>query len=262
MAALAAVQTIGAKTFLRPCVHEDGTAAACAGAGTWLLALLGGVLTALTPGTLQPTEGSVFLEVDAGDHGSAAPEAEKEEPRADWASKNAQTKKPETQTAAGDRAGEDLYSLPDAELSRLRNRHIALIPQGRSAIDTLTVKENILLPAYMYNSASDGAEEEALRWMETLGIGALADSSPGELSGGELRRMSIARALCAHPGILLADEPTGDLDDENTALVLRVLREAAEAGAAVMIVSHENETLKYADRAWRMEAGALAPIGA
>ena len=95
--------------------------------------------------------------------------------------------------------------------------------------------------------------------LETVGIAELAQARPGELSGGEMRRMAIARALIMKPGILLADEPTGDLADENTGIVLRLLRGVADTGTAVLLVTHEAEAAKYADSVWRMNAGTLEP---
>ena len=153
--------------------------------------------------------------------------------------------------------GTDIYSLDDEGLSKLRNEKIGVVPQGKSALETLTVMENILLPVSLYGKASNVQAAEA--WLEKLGIASLRDAMPGELSGGELRRMAVARALIGCPDALLADEPTGDLDDENTKLVLSVLREAADMGAAVLIVTHENEALSYADQAYRMQNGLLEP---
>ena len=153
--------------------------------------------------------------------------------------------------------GTDIYSLDDEALSKLWNEKIGVVPQGKSALETLTVMENILLPVSLYGKASNVQAAEA--WLEKLGIASLRDAMPGELSGGELRRMAVARALIGSPDALLADEPTGDLDDENTKLVLSVLREAADMGAAVLIVTHENEALSYADQAYRMQNGLLEP---
>ena len=96
--------------------------------------------------------------------------------------------------------------------------------------------------------------------METLHIDGLADSLAAELSGGELRRTAIARTLCMHPPVILADEPTGDLDDENTQLVFACFRKAAEEGAAVLIVSHESDALNIADAAFRMDGGQLTTL--
>lgn len=150
----------------------------------------------------------------------------------------------------------DIYSLKDPALSRLRNEKTGVIPQGRSAVETLTVMENILLPAMLYGGEAN--EEAALAGMEELGILELKDARPAELSGGELRRMAICRALCHDPGIILADEPTGDLDDENTRLVLELFRRAAhEEGRTVFIVSHEAEAAAYADRILTCHAGKI-----
>ncbi len=150
----------------------------------------------------------------------------------------------------------DLYGLDDRALSRLRSDKIGIVPQGRSAVDTLTVLENILLPARLYIRPLP--EKEAARRMEELGIAHLRDARPAELSGGELRRVAIARALAQGPEVLFADEPTGDLDDENTRLVLSVFRDYAhEKKKAVFMVSHENDALMYADTAYTMDGGRL-----
>jgi len=150
----------------------------------------------------------------------------------------------------------DLYALNDADLSRLRNCSLCVIPQARSAVETLTALENVLLPGMLYGKQDKTAD--ALHWLEALGIGHLQNACPAALSGGELRRMAIARALTQGGDILLADEPTGDLDDENTALVLSALRAAADAGKAVLLVTHEKDALDYADQMYQMNAGHIA----
>jgi putative ABC transport system ATP-binding protein len=149
--------------------------------------------------------------------------------------------------------GRDIYGLDDKTLSRLRCESFGVVPQGQSAVRTLTVEENILLPFMLYKE--NGGREYALELMKRLGIAELASVKPSELSGGELRRMSIARAVIRRPGVIFADEPTGDLDDENTALVFDFLKQLAGEGSAVMVVSHENDALKYADRVMKMSAG-------
>ena len=153
--------------------------------------------------------------------------------------------------------GTDLYSLDDGTLSRLRNEKIGVVPQGRSAVDTLTVYENILLPGMIWHGTDRSAEAE--KWMSVLGIADLRDAMPAELSGGELRRLAIARVLAGDPEVILADEPTGDLDDENTETVLSALhRRAHEQRRAVFIVTHENDALRYADRTLVMEKGVVS----
>ena len=152
--------------------------------------------------------------------------------------------------------GEDLYAMEDRALSRLRNARIGVIPQGQTALHSLTVLENVLLPVRMYDPKADAAPE-ALALLERLGIAELQQDKPAALSGGELRRMAIARAAIRRPQIILADEPTGDLDDENTAIVFDFLRESARNGAAVLVVTHEGDAVQYADRIFRMNAGVL-----
>ena len=151
----------------------------------------------------------------------------------------------------------DLYALDDRKLSELRNKRIGVIPQGRSAVDTLTVYENILLPGILYGGTP--RTEDAESWMEALDILDLRDSMPGELSGGELRRMAIARAMTSDPDVILADEPTGDLDNENTEIVLTALRQSAKAGKAVLVVSHEDDAEAYADHVLHMDGGSIIP---
>ncbi|MBQ8927383.1 MAG: ATP-binding cassette domain-containing protein [Oscillospiraceae bacterium] len=156
-------------------------------------------------------------------------------------------------------AGEtDLFALSDRELSAFRNAHIGVIPQGQTAIYSLSVLENVLLPYTLTGSAEGEEIARAKALLERLDIAGLADISPADLSGGELRRMAIARALVRQPEILLADEPTADLDDENTATVCKALQAAAGAGAAVLMVTHESGAEAYADRMLTMQGGVLS----
>ena len=143
--------------------------------------------------------------------------------------------------------GTDLYALSDEERARLRNRSMGIIPQGQTALRTLTVLENVLLPSGMYPAGEKDAltpeerEHRADTLLEDVHIAHLREVFPDELSGGERRRLAIARALIMQPGILLADEPTADLDDGNTKEVLQLLRKCADGGMAVLLVTHEPE---------------------
>lgn len=152
--------------------------------------------------------------------------------------------------------GTDLYSLRDEELSRLRNERIGLIPQGHTALRALTVLDNVLLPSILYTK-DEAPADRARELLASVGLGDLADAAPTELSGGELRRMAIARALLMDPAIVVADEPTAGLDSANATAALTLLRDAADRGAAVLVVSHEAEAQRFADRSYVMEDGHL-----
>ena len=152
--------------------------------------------------------------------------------------------------------GTDLYALEDGARSRLRNSAIGVIPQGQTGLHSLTVLENVKLPSLLYGK-EPCSDERAEELLERVGIARLRDVYPNELSGGEMRRLAIARALVMGPGVILADEPTGDLDDENTAGVLSLLRSCADEGSAVLLVTHETGAAEYADVVYRMDNGVL-----
>ncbi|MBR1599486.1 MAG: ABC transporter ATP-binding protein [Lachnospiraceae bacterium] len=153
----------------------------------------------------------------------------------------------------------ELYEMKDEELSRLRNISFGFVPQGQSAVRSLTVLENIMLPYTLYGEGEDKTEY-AKELMEKMDIIRLENVMPNELSGGEMRRMAIARALIRRPEIVFADEPTGDLDDENTELVLKLFKEMTDNKTTVLLVTHENEAKKYADIMYHMNAGRLEEV--
>ena len=158
--------------------------------------------------------------------------------------------------------GTDLYAMDDETLSRFRNQHFGMIPQVSGALKSLNVMENILLEGGIYPAAGKEGDagrraERARSLLQRMNIGDLGGVYPEELSGGELRRVSVARALAGAPDVVFADEPTSDLDDENMDIVLRILREIADEGAAVLIVTHDREALAFADTALKMDGGRV-----
>jgi putative ABC transport system ATP-binding protein len=159
--------------------------------------------------------------------------------------------------------GTDIYSLNDDERSKLRSHCFGFLPQGQSALYSLTVLENVLAPYTLHGAkawqevSSKDATAYAMQLLEQANIRELADIIPSELSGGEIRRMAIARALIRKPAILFADEPTGDLDSGNTRTVLELFRSLADRGMIVFLVSHDTEALEYADMTYRMNDGIL-----
>jgi len=154
----------------------------------------------------------------------------------------------------------DLYALPEDARAELRSSSLGIVPQQLMSLRALTVRENVLLSALLYGR-KQGVSAHADALMERLGIAHLAQVYPSELSGGELRRMMIARALVGTPQILLLDEPTGDLDAENTRRVLELVRETADAGTAVLLVTHERAAASYADVCYTMAEGRLERDG-
>nr|WP_125979756.1 ABC transporter ATP-binding protein [Bifidobacterium goeldii] len=166
--------------------------------------------------------------------------------------------------------GHNVAELSDRDISLLRNQTIGCITQSQTLLANLTVIDNVILPATLFDhcaqdthaadTTADGLQHRAQTLLDQLGIADLADSYPKELSGGEMRRVSIARALMNHPKLLIADEPTGDLDAESTVIVMQLLRAAADAGTAVLMVTHDPDALEYVDRTYRMDRGMLTAI--
>ena len=153
-------------------------------------------------------------------------------------------------------SGKPLKNIGDKELSKIRNQKIKYIPQGESLLSALTVRENILFP-YTVGGLEKPSYERLLEVSDKLGITDLLDEYPSELSGGEMRRATIARAVINKPSLIIADEPTGSLDSENTFKVMEIFKNIASEGTAVIVVTHQKETLGYASKVYGMEQGSL-----
>ena len=152
--------------------------------------------------------------------------------------------------------GKPLKDIGDKELSKIRNQKIKYIPQGESLLSALTVRENILFP-YTIGGLEKPSPERLLEVSDKLGITDLLDEYPSELSGGEMRRATIARAVINKPSLIIADEPTGSLDSANTSRVMEIFKNIASEGTAVIVVTHQKETLGYASKVYGMEQGSL-----
>ena len=153
-------------------------------------------------------------------------------------------------------SGKPLKDIGDKELLKIRNQKIKYIPQGESLLSALTVRENILFP-YTVGGLEKPSYERLLEVSDKLGITDLLDEYPSELSGGEMRRATIARAVINKPSLIIADEPTGSLDSENTFKVMEIFKNIASEGTAVIVVTHQKETLGYASKVYGMEQGSL-----
>ncbi|MDR0643773.1 MAG: ABC transporter ATP-binding protein [Treponema sp.] len=158
-------------------------------------------------------------------------------------------------------SGSDIAGYNDNDISLFRNEKIGYVPQGQSLLSNLTVIDNVCIPWFLFKREGD-VEGRAFILLEKVGISHLTASYPKELSGGEMRRVAIARALINEPRILIADEPTGDLDAETTAEIMRLFSRIAEEGTAVLIVTHELDTLNYGNKTYSMDAGNLSPHAA
>jgi len=156
--------------------------------------------------------------------------------------------------------GKDIYNSTENELARFRAEKIGFVFQSASLLSSLTVKENLLFPTIFASgrSGKHDHEAEALAYLDMVGLAEKAYVYPYQLSGGEARRVSLARALMNKPEILLADEPTGDLDEETEKDVMNLLeRFHKESDITFMLVTHNEELAKRATRRLKMKKGRL-----
>ncbi len=154
--------------------------------------------------------------------------------------------------------GSDLTQLDENQRTRFRRRHIGFIFQFFNLIPTLTVLENILLPLELNQVPLDRAQQQSRDLLQAVGLEDRAGAFPDRLSGGEQQRVAIARALGHDPALVLADEPTGNLDEATGRQILNLLdRLTRQAGKNLILVTHNPESADYADRTLRMSEGQL-----
>jgi putative ABC transport system ATP-binding protein len=151
---------------------------------------------------------------------------------------------------------QEVTGLDDDTLTRLRRDRLGIVFQFFNLLTTLDVRENVALPLLLEGIKEREAFARADGLVEAVGLGARARSRPASLSGGEMQRAAIARALIHRPALLLADEPTGNLDSRSAAAVLELIcRLSAEVGAAVILVTHSAEAAAHAERVLEMSDG-------
>jgi putative ABC transport system ATP-binding protein len=153
--------------------------------------------------------------------------------------------------------GQKVESLDFAERARIRNREIGFIFQSFNLIGDLTVYENVELPLTYRGTPQAERKERTLQALERVGMGHRAKHYPSQLSGGQQQRVAVARALVGAPSIMLADEPTGNLDSKNGEAVMGLLRELNRAGSTLCIVTHDARFARHADRAIHLFDGRV-----
>jgi len=157
-------------------------------------------------------------------------------------------------------AGRNTATLPEAEITQLRGRSIGFVFQFHHLLPAFSALENVMMPAIIANGApSDAMEATALQLLDAVGLKAHAYKKPGELSGGQQQRVAIARALALKPRLILADEPTGNLDTHTADDIFALLREFnRDSHCACLIVTHDPRLAARCDRVIRLVDGRIA----
>lgn len=154
--------------------------------------------------------------------------------------------------------GRELSRMRDDELSEFRRERLGFVFQFFNLMPTMSALENVMLPGMLSGRGQAELRRRAEVLLETVGLGGRTHHRPDELSGGEMQRVAVARALLMEPAVLLADEPTGNLDSRTGAEVLRMLREATrERGLTVVMVTHDQKAAEVGDRIVRLADGRI-----
>lgn len=154
--------------------------------------------------------------------------------------------------------GQSLTKLSEAALGRLRNRHLGFIYQFHHLLPEFSALENIAMPLLIRGAEFAAAREQARDWLARVGLESRAEHNPGELSGGERQRVALARALVTRPDCLLADEPTGNLDQQTAAQMLELMLDLnRQIDTALVVVTHDLSIAERMQHSWRMQDGLL-----
>ncbi len=156
--------------------------------------------------------------------------------------------------------GQEVSSLTDDELSVVRNEHVGFVFQSFHLISYATVLENVLLPSLYSRKRLRQPRERAMELLRMVGLEHRVRFTPAQLSGGEQQRTATARALMNDPDLLLADEPTGQLDSKTSAEIMALLEHLSQRGKTVLVVTHDPNVAAYASRVIRIEDGIIQPV--
>lgn len=153
--------------------------------------------------------------------------------------------------------GREVSKLKDDELAEIRNKLIGFIFQGFNLLSKLTAVENVELPLIYQGKSKAERLEKSLEALERVSLADRINHKPSELSGGQQQRVAIARALAGNPELILADEPTGNLDSKSGVEVMKMLKELHEQGNTVVLITHDNNVAMQADRLIRIQDGEI-----
>lgn len=152
---------------------------------------------------------------------------------------------------------EEVHEMSERQKMLFRLTELGYVFQDYALLPELTALENVALPLYMQGVSLAAAEEKAAAALERVGLGKRLGNRPGQLSGGEQQRVSISRAIAHSPGILFADEPTANLDKESSAVVMNIFKELHESGQTIIMVTHEEEFSRFAERVLKLDDGKI-----
>jgi len=153
--------------------------------------------------------------------------------------------------------GKGLWTLDEKTRAGMRARQIGFVFQNASVVHSLSLLENIMLPTLFVESSADRGKERGLELLDNIGLKDRAQAHPAQLSGGEKRRVAVASALMNQPPLLLADEPTGELDPDTEAQIMALLKQTNEQGTTILLVTHDHHLTDFASRVLHMEQGQL-----
>jgi putative ABC transport system ATP-binding protein len=157
-------------------------------------------------------------------------------------------------------AGTDVSLMTEAELAQVRNRRIGFVFQGFNLLASMSALRNVELPLCYAGVPREERQVLAQQALERVGLGDRVEHRPGELSGGQQQRVAVARALVTDPALILADEPTGNLDSASTADVLSLLAELHQSGRTIMMITHEPDVAAAAQRVVRLRDGLIESV--
>lgn len=155
--------------------------------------------------------------------------------------------------------GQEVSRWSDAKTARIRNRTLGFVYQSFNLVHALSARENVELPLVYRSMAPRERRLRAEKWLSQLGLGARLDHRPAELSGGQQQRVALARALVGEPPVLLADEPTGNLDDASARDIIRLFEDIRKQGQTIVLITHDRRFAAVADRTVTLASGILTP---